>query len=68
VPLAGGRLLAGLRLAPDEDQPVVEPDDPAIDRALQAFGDLDGLVAVPLLRGSLGLAVGVVVHGFRPVP
>jgi hypothetical protein len=46
VPRAGGRLLPRLRLAPDEDQSVVEPDCFPIDLALEVLGHRDCLITV----------------------
>jgi hypothetical protein len=68
VPLAGGRLLAGLRLAPDEDHTVVEPDRLPVDLALQVLRHLDGLVLIALPRGPLRLAFGVVVDRLQLAP
>src|SRR5512135_2072258 len=68
VPLARAGLLPGLGLAPDEDQPVVEPDRLPIDRPLQVLGDFDRLVLVPLLGRKLGLALGEVVDLVQLVP
>src|SRR5262249_51449644 len=67
VPLASGGLLAGFRLTPDEDQPVVEPDALPIDRALRVLGDLQGPGRVALLGRELGLALREIIDAMQAV-